>query len=59
VGVRTKGAWIAVLVAITVACAAKTTCAGDSVDCGGECVQPLADSLHCGACGNVCGFGTA
>ena len=57
-GLRTKVAWIAVLAAIASGCAAKTTCDGDSVDCGGVCVQPLADGLHCGACGNVCGVGT-
>ena len=58
-GLRTNGLWIAVVLAALSGCTAKTTCGGDSVDCGGVCVTMAADNLNCGACGNVCGIGTA
>ncbi len=29
-----------------------------SLECGGECVDPLTDPQHCGECGNVCPVGT-
>jgi hypothetical protein len=57
-GHRTKGLWIAVVAVGLSGCGVKTACGGDSVDCGGTCVTPLADNLNCGACGNVCGVGT-
>ena len=58
-GLRTNGLWIAVVLVALSGCTAKTTCGGDSVDCGGVCVTMAADNLNCGACGNVCGIGTA
>jgi hypothetical protein len=58
VGLRTKVLLVAVVVATLSGCSAKTSCSGDSVNCGGVCVTPLVDSFNCGACGNVCGVGT-
>ena len=58
-GLRTKAFLIATVIATLSGCAAKTSCSGGSVDCGGICVTPLVDGLNCGGCGNVCGVGTA
>jgi endo-1,3(4)-beta-glucanase len=58
VGLRTKVLVVAVVVATLSGCAAKTSCSGDSVNCGGICVTPLVDNFNCGACGSVCGAGT-
>ncbi len=55
---QTKTLVIALAVAALSGCTQKATCEGDSTSCGGVCVQTLADNLHCGACGNVCGLGT-
>ncbi|MEI6226249.1 MAG: hypothetical protein WCS72_16010, partial [Deltaproteobacteria bacterium] len=58
-GLRTKAFLLAAVIATLSGCAAKTSCSGGSVDCGGICVTPLVDGLNCGGCGNVCGVGTA
>jgi endo-1,3(4)-beta-glucanase len=38
---------------------APAACPGGSLSCGGACVQPQTDALHCGACGTACAAGHA
>ncbi len=33
------------------------TCTAPEVDCGGRCVNPASNALHCGGCNQACGSG--
>jgi beta-glucanase (GH16 family) len=50
---------LSLVLASLTGCSVASTCARETVSCGGTCVETRADNLHCGACGNKCPVGTA
>jgi endo-1,3(4)-beta-glucanase len=58
VNLRPYSLWLSLALVLLSGCSVASTCTGNSLSCGGVCVDATSDNLHCGSCSNICPVGT-